>query len=86
MHTAQLLSQALDLARHVGYQIRQEALEGAGGGHFLMRGEKWLLIDLTQTQPEQLKDVVDALRSEPNLVLSEVPAELVDYLQVRRAA
>jgi len=41
MHTAQLLSQALDLSRRAGYQIREEALEGAGGGHCLIRGQKW---------------------------------------------
>jgi len=86
MHTAQLLSQALDLSRRAGYQIREEALEGAGGGHCLIRGQKWLLLDLTQTHQEQLNDVVDALRSEPRLELSEVPEILVEYLRVPRAA
>lgn len=86
MHTAQLLSQALDLSRRVGYQIREEVLEGAGGGHCLIRGQKWLLIDLTQTQQEQLNDIVDALRSESELDLSDVPEILVEYLRVPRAA
>lgn len=86
MHTAELLSQAIDLSRRAGYQIREEALEGAGGGHCLIRGQKWLLLDLTQTQQEQLNDVVDALRSESDLELSEVPPVLVEYLRVPRAA
>ncbi len=86
MHTAQLLSQALDLSRRAGYQIREESLEGAGGGHCLIRGQKCLLLDLTQTHQEQLNDVVDALRSEPRLELSEVHATLVEYLRVPRAA
>lgn len=86
MHTAELLSQAIDLSRRAGYQIREEMLEGAGGGHCLIRGKKCLLLDLTQTQQEQLNDVVDALRTEPNLKLDGVPEVLVEYLRVPRAA
>ena len=86
MHTAQMLSHALDLSRRAGYQIREETLEGAGGGHCVIRGQKWLLLDLTQTHQEQLNDVVDALRSEPGLELSGVPEPLVGYLRVPRAA
>lgn len=86
MHTAQLLSQALDLSRRTGFWIREEVLEGAGGGHCLVRGQKWLLLDLTQTHQEQLNDVLDALRSEPRLELSDVPDVLVEYLRVPRAA
>lgn len=86
MHTAELLSQAIDLSRRAGYQIREETLEGAGGGHCLIRGQKWLLLDLTQTQKEQLNDVLDALRAEPNLELTNAPPVLVEYLRVPRAA
>jgi len=86
MHTAQLLSQALDLSRRCDYQIREETLEGAGGGHCLIRGQKWLLLDLTQTHQEQLSDVVDALRSEPKLDLSEVSETLIEHLRMPRAA
>ncbi len=82
MHTAQLLSQALDLTRRAGYQIREEALEGAGGGHCTIRGQKWLLLDLTQPHREQLNDVLDALRSEPRLELSDVSEILVESLRV----
>ena len=86
MHTAQLLSQALDLSRRAGYQIREETLDGAGGGHCTIRGQKWLLLDLTQTQQEQLNDVVDALRSEPWSEMLDVPEMLVQYLRVPRTA
>jgi len=86
MHTTQLLSEALNLSRRIGYQIREEVLEGAGGGHCLIRGQKWLLLDLTQTRQEQLNDVLDALRSEPKLELSAVPEILVEYLRLPRAA
>jgi len=86
MHTAGLLSLAIDVARRAGYQIREEFLDGAGGGHCLIRGQKWLLLDLTQTQQEQLDDVLDCLRAEPRLNLQDVPAALAAYLQVQKAA
>ena len=78
MYTAQLLSQATELARRAGYQIREEMLDGAGGGHCLIRGEKWLLLDLTQPQQEQLNDVLDALRTEPDLDLQGVLPALAE--------
>ncbi len=86
MHTAQLLSQALELSRQVGFQIREEALDGAGGGHCLIRGQKWLLLDLTQSHQEQLNDVIDALRCEPQLDPQNVPASLVKLLPISKAA
>lgn len=86
MHTAELLSQAIELSRRAGYRIREEALEGAGGGHCTIQGKKWLLLDLTQTQREQLNDVLDALRSESTLNLDGVPDEFVTHLRIPRAA
>lgn len=86
MYTAQLLSQATEVARRSGYQIREEMLEGAGGGHCLIRGEKWLLLDLSQPQREQLNDVLDALRTEPNLDLQGVLPALADCLYGQKAA
>jgi Spy/CpxP family protein refolding chaperone len=81
-----MLSQALQTARRTGYQIREEPLGGAGGGHCLIHGAKWLLLDLTQPQEEQLADVLDALRDEPNLDLCGLPLALVEHLQLRKAA
>ena len=71
MHTAQLLSQALDAARRLGYEIREDSLEGAGGGHCLIRGKKWLL---------QLSDVLDALRVEPDLGTIELHPALAERI------
>ena len=86
MHTAQMLSMALDAARETGFHIREEPLEGAGGGHCLIASQKWLLLDMTQSQQEQLDDVLDALRSQPQLELAKVPRELVDCLRLPKAA
>jgi len=89
MHTAQLLSQAIDTARRAGYQVREESLDGAGGGHCLIRGKKCLLLDLTQSHREQLDDVLDALRTEPNLAtvgMTPALANLLQSLPLQKAA
>ena len=64
MHTVEMLSEAIEFARKLGYQIREDQLEGAGGGHCLIRGRKWLLLDITQSADEQLRDVLDAVRED----------------------
>jgi hypothetical protein len=86
MNTAQLLSQAIDAARRLGYEIREDALEGAGGGHCLIRGKKWLLLDMTQTYRDQLSDVLDALRVEPELGAIEMHPALADRLWPQQKA
>ncbi len=75
MQTVALLASAIDLARQVGYQVREDALDGAGGGHCLIRGKKWLLLDASQPHREQIRDVIDALRAEPSLPAG-IPAAL----------
>jgi hypothetical protein len=86
MNTAQLLSQAIEAARRLGYEIREDALEGAGGGHCLIRGKKWLLLDMTQTYRDQLSDVLDALRVEPDLSTIEMHPALAERLQTQQKA
>jgi len=60
------LNEAIALASQLGFQIREEPLEGAGGGHCLIRGQKCLLLDLAQSHEEQLRDVLAAIQSEPS--------------------
>ena len=86
MHTAQLLSQAIDTARRLGYEIREDALEGAGGGHCLIRGTKCLLLDMTQSYREQLSDVLDALRAEPELGSIDLHPALAERLRPQQKA
>jgi hypothetical protein len=85
MHAA-LLAEALELARQLDYQVREERLEGAGGGHCAFGGKKWLLLDVTQSAQEQLADVADALRNEPDLWRRPVSPRLSSVLQPRAAA
>lgn len=86
MQAPALLAEAIEVARKLEYQIREEDLEGAGGGHCSFAGKKWLLLDVTQSAREQLDDVADALRCEPtalSLIRNPVLSEVV---RPRRAA
>jgi hypothetical protein len=86
MHTVGLLAEATDLARQLEYTVREEYLEGAGGGHCSFGGKKWLLLDVTQSAEEQLNDVTDALRDETGVWRLAVSAPLAEMLQLTRAA
>ena len=86
MHTVELLQQALDTARRLGYEVRQDWLGGNGGGHCLVRGRKWILLDVAQTVDEQLDVVVDALRDEPGAARAVRSPELAERMQPRRMA
>jgi hypothetical protein len=86
MHTVELLREAVDTAKRLGYEVRQDWLGGDGGGHCLVRGRKWILLDLAQTAEEQLDVVVEALRDESGVARAVRSAELMQRLQVRLAA
>ena len=86
MHTVELLQEALEVARNLGYEVRQDWLCGNGGGHCLVRGRKWLLLDVAQSAEEQLEVVTDALRTEPGAARAVRSVELAERLNVRMAA
>ena len=86
MLTATLLAEALELARKLGYSVREEYLDGAGGGHCLFGGKKWLLLDVTQSTEEQLTDAVDAIRGEPGVSRLQMTPSLAATLQFSKAA
>lgn len=86
MHTVDLLEQALALAKRLGYQVRQEWLDECGGGTCEYGGRKWLFVDLSLSTTEQLSQVVDALRHDPQLAAAHPPAALSRLLDAERAA
>jgi hypothetical protein len=77
---AGLLAEAMDVARRLGYQIREDDLDGAGGGHCSFHGKKWLLVDVTQDVDDQLRDVLDALRQEPEALAGNLSSRLATLL------
>jgi hypothetical protein len=86
MHTVELLKQALRCAEQLGYTVRQEWLAGAGGGACEIKGRKYLFLDLTAGPADQLDQVVEALRQEPQLPSLPLGRELGDLLALRKSA
>jgi hypothetical protein len=86
MHTVEMLNEAVEAARRLGYEVRQDWLGGNGGGHCLVRGRKWLLLDVAQSVDEQLDVVAEALRAEAGAKQAVKSAELAKRLDVRNAA
>jgi len=86
MHARKLLAEAMELARQLDYTVREEYLDGAGGGHCVFGGRKWLLLDVTQSAEEQLSDVADALRAESSLTRLAMTPPLAAWLHAAGAA
>jgi hypothetical protein len=86
MHTVELLNEAMETARRLGYEVRQDWLGGNGGGHCLVRGRKWLLLDVAQTVDEQLDVVAEALRNESGARQAVKSQELAKRIGGRTAA
>ena len=86
MHTVELLGQALDLAKRVGYEIRQEWLDGNGGGGCELKGRKILFLDLALGPADQLDQVVDTLQREAEAINLPMAHQLRSLLKVRKSA
>jgi hypothetical protein len=86
MHTVELLQEAMEAARRLGYEVRQDWIGGDGGGHCIVRGRKWLLLDVAQTAEEQLTVVTDALRGESGAARFVKSRELAQRLDLRSVA
>jgi len=86
MHTVGLLEQAVEVARRLGYVIRQEWLGGVGGGACELKGRRLLFLDLALDPREQLEQVIDALRRDPRITSLPIPRALHDLLTVRKSA
>ena len=85
MHTVELLDEAVRLASRLGYQVRQEWLEGGGGG-CEFGGRRWIFIDLGAAVPEQFEQVARVLRTDPSWQTTEMSQALRKTLTPRKAA
>jgi hypothetical protein len=86
MHTVEMLQRALDLATRLGYTVRQEWLAGSGGGGCELKGRKLFFLDLDLGPLEQLEQVLETLRREPDAAKLPMPHELREQLVVRKIA
>ncbi|MCL6501992.1 MAG: hypothetical protein K6T86_04855 [Pirellulales bacterium] len=64
MHTVDLLEQAIAAARRLGWQVREDWLDGNGGGACYIKGQKWIFLDLAQDARDHLAVVCEALARE----------------------
>ncbi len=86
MHTAETLEHALNLAARLGYEIRHDWLGGSGGGGCFLKGRRLLLIDLALGTADQLDQVIDALRHDPEAPSLPMPHQLREMLKLRCTA
>jgi hypothetical protein len=64
MHTVDLLDRALRAIGSLGYQVRQEFLDGVGSGACEIRGQKWLFLDLASNDLDRLHVLAEVLAGE----------------------
>lgn len=86
MHTVELLDEALRLARSIGYQIRQECLDGSQSGACVLGGKKLLFLDLADGPNEHLEVTLAVLREERQIEQSPASPQLRDLLALRKSA
>lgn len=86
MLTVELLEHALGLVDRLGYEVRQEWLGGLAGGGCELRGHKTFFLDLALGPEDQLDQVIDTLRREPDAVGLPMPYELRELLRLRKIA
>jgi hypothetical protein len=63
MHTVEVLDEAMELARKMGYEVRVEAVVGAAGS-CVVAGRKLLFVDAAASPAERLETVIAALGEE----------------------
>lgn len=86
MHTVELLEEAIEAAKRLGYNIRQEWLDGSGGGACEFGGKRWLFVDLALNADEQLDQAIAALRADQAIDRLSVSPALGKLLQLPKAA
>ena len=84
MHSVDLLEEAIRVARAIGYVVREEWLDGAGGGDCEIRGRKHLFLDLSLGVHERLQCVLNVLQREPAVRQLNVTEALARLLGSRR--
>ncbi|NLF72906.1 MAG: hypothetical protein GX575_28045 [Candidatus Anammoximicrobium sp.] len=86
MHTVNLREQALAVAQQLGYRIRQEWMDGNGGGQCEFAGRKWIFVDLAASASEQLEQIAEALRADPAIQTLTLSPPLRKLFTTRRSA
>ena len=83
MHTLDLMEQAFATAREMGYEVRREWLGGAAGGRCEFGGKRFIFLDASLNQLEQLDQLREALASAPETMLMNLGATMREFLGLR---
>ena len=86
MRTVECLEEYLRVAEQRGYEIRQEWLDGNGGGVCEFGGKKWLFVDLALSTVEQLAQVSEALEADADLTSRVISKGIHKEIRTRHVA
>jgi len=67
MRTLELLDYLIELARRLGYEIREEWLDGVGGGACVVKGQRILFVDQSLPPVDRVEQVAQSLRGSEEL-------------------
>lgn len=83
--TLGLLEEAMQLARDVGYAVREEALGDAPGGACTVGGRRQILVNAALPAAERLELLLDILAVEPGAAGQPTSRLLAGHLARRRS-
>jgi hypothetical protein len=86
MHTVELLEAALEAARGMGYEVREEWLGGTGGGLCVVKGRWRLFVDLQQSVQERLDETLEVLATADEPTILKFPPPVRGLLDLRKSA
>ena len=81
MRTLELLDYMIELAHRIGYEIREEWLDGMGGGACELKGHKVLFVDQSLPPSERVEQVAHALQGCTELTQIYVLPEARELLE-----
>lgn len=81
MHTVELLNEAIKAIRQIGYRVRQDWLDGEGGAACIIRGEKWVFLDISESYGEQLDSILNILHADSEHVTLSLSQELTNKIE-----
>jgi hypothetical protein len=81
--TLGLLAESLQVARDLGYEVREEPLGETPGGLCRIGGISQILLNIGQSPPDRLEQLLDILSADPRLAEIPVSRLLAQRLQSR---
>jgi hypothetical protein len=80
MRTLELLDYLIELARRLGYAVREEWLDGSGGGACVLKGQKILFVDQSLAPSDRIEQIARSLKGTDELAKIYVLPEARELL------